>query len=153
MRFHRVYACTFVRIKFRYGRLQSRFPLSILSRGFSNEYECFVCGQFALLRLFNRERKRKKKKFKIHAYIPLPSINGGAIRVRSWRICWIAARMKYLDTNIYICVCVKKDPRNNFPKSTFRIIENDRYSTISRWEIKRKKKIVARKKIFKIKIS
>lgn len=105
----------------------------------------FVCS-------IERE-KEKKKKFKIHAYIPLPSINGGAIRVRSWRICWIAARMKYLDTNIYICVCVKKDPRNNFPKSTFRIIENDRYSTISRWEIKRKKKIVARKKIFKIKIS
>lgn len=41
-------------------------------------------------------------------------------------------RVKYLDTNIYIYVCVKKDPRNNFPKSTFRIIENDRYSTISR---------------------
>lgn len=100
-----------------------------------------------------KREKEKKKNFKIHAYIPLPSINGGAIRVRSWRICWIAARMKYLDTNIYICVCVKKDPRNNFPKSTFRIIENDRYSTISRWEIKRKKKIVARKKIFKIKIS
>lgn len=105
----------------------------------------FVCS-------IERE-KEKKKNFKIHAYIPLPSINGGAIRVRSWRICWIAARMKYLDTNIYIYVCVKKDPRNNFPKSTFRIIENDRYSTISRWEIKRKKKIAARKKIFKIKIS
>lgn len=60
-------------------------------------------------------------------------------------------RVKYLDTNIYIYVCVKKDPRNNFPKSTFRIIENDRYSTISRWEIKRKKKIARVKKYSKLK--
>lgn len=113
-----------------------RPPINNAASCISNEY---VLRLRTVRSSFIQSRKRKISKFTRISTSPSDmSVRGELSNRRAWNIS--------IRPNEY----TNKDPRNNFPKSTFRIIEKS-ISRISRWEIKKKRKKIARLKIFKLK--
>lgn len=97
---------------------------------------CFVCGQFAL-RLFNREKEkfRNSRVYPLHRAI-CPFVAN----------CPIAAREISRYDRTYMWIKIRE---KIFLNPHFELLRT--ISRISRWEIKKKRKKIARLKIFKLK--